>query len=125
MSGDAGADAEGRPKGTGCCWRGGHWCTFLVGQQDLQVQPVGPFWLWFPSPHGTRRTFQTASSPVVPVPLEKQGCRKGWHAGSPRAGYWRKEMQGNAFFGKDGQGGEEEDKEGIRMYNVCGRVRTV
>lgn len=32
---------------------------------------------------------------------------------------------GNAFFGEDGQDGEEEEREGIRMCNVCGSVRTI
>lgn len=33
--------------------------------------------------------------------------------------------EGNAFFGEDGQDSEEEEREGIRMSNVCVRVRTV
>lgn len=95
MPSDAGAGAEGRPKGTAIFWRDGHLCPSLVGQQDLQVPPMGPSWVWLPSPHGTRRAFQPASSPVVPVPLKMQGFGRGCVRGDQEKEQgccWRKEM---------------------------------
>lgn len=50
---------------------------------------------------------------------------KVWHEGQPREGRGLLLEEGDAFFGEAGQDGEEEEREGIRMSNVCGRVRTV